>query len=145
MSMWFRMTKFGNPPSIPKARHQKHGLTEIAVATWPLRSPSLPKVKRSNTFLQRHSPDPGWWLAISADRWPTESTLGNRPTSKADNVGYTASPELWIERASSNDRRHKNPDEPASPRARASKAARIQSARLFLKIELDRGPSTEYI
>ena len=145
MSRWFRMSKFGNSPSMPHAWHQKQGLTKIAVATWPLRLQESTKVRRSKRFLQRHSPDPGWWFTIATNRWPTESTLGNRPTSKADNVGYTASPELWIERASSNDRRHKNPDEPASPRARASKAARIQSARLFLKIELDRGPSTEYI
>ena len=71
--------------------------------------------------------------------------LRNCPISASVNVGYTAPPELWIALASSHDRRHKNPDEPASPTARASKAARIQSARLFLKIELDRGPFTEYI
>ena len=84
------------------------------------------ELKSSNAFLQRHSPDPGWWLAYATICWPTESTLCNRPTSKADNVGYTAAPELWIALASSHNRRHKNPDEPASPTARASKAARIQ-------------------
>ena len=145
MSGWFGMSKFGNSPSIPKAWHQKQGLTGSTVATWPLRLQESTKVRRSKRFLQRHSPDPGWWFTIATNRWPTESTLGNRPTSKADNVGYTASPELWIALASSHDRRHKNPDEPASPTARASKAARVQVQGSFSKIELDRGPFTEYI
>ena len=68
MSRWFRMSKFGNSPSMPHAWHQKQGLTKIAVATWPLRSPSCPQLKSSNRFLQRHSPDPGWWLAIATNR-----------------------------------------------------------------------------
>ena len=119
------------------------GLTKIAVAPWPLRPPSCPRAEKFK--VQRHSPDPGWWLAIATNRPPPLSTSWDSPTLEAANGGYTVSPELWIALASSHDRRHKNPDEPASPTARASKAARVQVQGPFSKIELDRGPFTEYI
>ena len=75
----------------------------------------------------------GGGLKTLQNAGPICQLLAKTPTSEASNVGYTASPELWIEMALSHDRRHKNPDEPASPRARGSKAASIESARLSLQ------------
>ena len=47
------MSKFGNSPSIPKAWHQKQGLTGSAVAPWPLRSPSCTRAEKFKRILAK--------------------------------------------------------------------------------------------